>query len=212
MNSSMVTIGCLGVSLLSLIVLHFLSSEFDPKWRMISEYALGKYKHLLTVFFFFWGLSTVIMIFSFWDLQSDLWWRLGWSLMIPSSIGTIMGGLFDIKHKLHGVSFLLGVPTFIIGSLVISYQIITLESWSNYSTALLTTAHLTWISSIIMGVAMGVMFSGFKKANVEVGPDQTPPEHLPPGVIGLGGYANRLLVLSFFSWTFVISYIQLAIG
>lgn len=30
------------ISLLYLLILHFVRREFDPGWRMISEYALGK--------------------------------------------------------------------------------------------------------------------------------------------------------------------------
>ena len=33
-------------SLLSLLALHFASPEFKPGWRMVSEYAMGKYSNL----------------------------------------------------------------------------------------------------------------------------------------------------------------------
>ena len=34
------------LSLVSLLALHFVSPEYHPSWRMISEYALGKHKWL----------------------------------------------------------------------------------------------------------------------------------------------------------------------
>jgi hypothetical protein len=38
--------------------LHILTQEFDPSWRMISEYALGHYGWLLSLTFLAWGFST----------------------------------------------------------------------------------------------------------------------------------------------------------
>jgi hypothetical protein len=35
--------------------LHVLSPEFDPSWRVISEYALGRYGWLLSLMFLAWG-------------------------------------------------------------------------------------------------------------------------------------------------------------
>jgi hypothetical protein len=33
-----------------------------------------------------------------------------------------------------------------------------------------------------------------------MGPDATPPEHVPEGVIAWGGYANRLLIVCYVGW------------
>ena len=49
------------LALLCLLALHFLSPEFGPSWRMISEYALGKHKWLITSFFLFWGASSILL-------------------------------------------------------------------------------------------------------------------------------------------------------
>ena len=51
------------LSLLSLLTLHFTSPEIKPGWRMVSEYALGKYKWLLTIFFITWGASSLLLAF-----------------------------------------------------------------------------------------------------------------------------------------------------
>ena len=64
------TIASAAMSLLSLIVLHFVSPEFKPSWRMISEYAMGKHKGVLTTFFFCWGLSSLFLSLLFME-QSD---------------------------------------------------------------------------------------------------------------------------------------------
>lgn len=42
-TSSLLAIGMSVAVLILLISLHFLSPEFSPAWRMVSEYANGKY-------------------------------------------------------------------------------------------------------------------------------------------------------------------------
>jgi hypothetical protein len=49
------------LSLLFLLALHFVSPEFQPSWRMVGEYALGKHKGFLTAFFLLWGLSSILL-------------------------------------------------------------------------------------------------------------------------------------------------------
>lgn len=41
-------------SLLFFVGLHVLSPEFDPSWRMVSEYALGQHGSILSLMFICW--------------------------------------------------------------------------------------------------------------------------------------------------------------
>lgn len=193
------------LALLALAALHFTSPEFKPNWRMISEYALGSHKWLLTVFFFCWGISSMTLSLLCFQLNTSGWMLTGSALLLVSGIGAVMGGLFDVKHKLHGLSFTLGVPTLIAAALLISYQLVAMENWGAYRFALLSAAHLTWISCVLMAITMVVMFSGFKKAGIPVGPNQAPPEEVPPGVFAVAGYANRFLVLCYVAWNILVA-------
>lgn len=47
--NSTITFGIIAV--LCLATLHFVSSEMKPSFRMVSEYALGHHKWLITLFF-----------------------------------------------------------------------------------------------------------------------------------------------------------------
>jgi hypothetical protein len=58
-----------------------------------------------------------------------------------------------------------------------------------------------------MSFTMMLMFSGFKKAGISWDKDSTPPATLPDGIIALGGYANRLLVLCYVLWVIYIAYL-----
>lgn len=194
-----------GLSLLSLTALHFMSPEFQPSWRMISEYALGRHAWLLTAFFLLWAISTALLSVLLWSVVTGPWARIAVLLLVVSAVGAAMGGLFDVKHKLHGLAFALGVPTLPIAALILGYHLAGRETWANSAIAILTASHATWVSLILMALAMAVMFTGFRNAGVPMGPDLPAPDSVPPGVIALGGYANRLLVLCDVGWVLLIA-------
>ena len=198
------------ISLLCLLILHFVSPEFNPGWRMISEYALGRFKWLLTAFFLLWGISSVCVAIMLWPVVSGTWGKIGLVLLLISAVGEIMGGMFDVRHKLHGMSFLLGVPSLPVAALLISYNLTQLEVWHGHAVSLLYSAHSTWISLVLMGAGMAAMMSGFKKAGLPMDKDAAPPEKLPEGVIAWAGYANRLLVLCYVMWLVQVSGTYLA--
>lgn len=191
------------LSLISLLALHFTSPEFKPSWRMVSEYALGKYKWVLTLFFFMWGISSIFLAMSLMNIVSGFWPTAAIILLAISGIGAICGGLFDVNHKKHGLAFALGVPTLPIAALILTYHLLNTNIISQ--TNALISAHSTWISLILMAMSMMLMFSGFKKAGVAWDKDSPPPTEVPKGVIALGGYANRLLVFCDIFWVIYIA-------
>jgi len=200
-----------GLSLLCLLALHFVSPEFQPSWRMISEYAMGKNKRLLTAFFILWGACSILSAILLWSVVGTIWASIGILLLFISGIGAIMGGLFDIKHPKHGLSFMLGVPTLPLAALLIGYHLLSLEAWLPYRNILLLASHAPWIALVLMGGAMALLFSGFKKAGYPMGPDVEPPKKLPEGVIPLAGYANRLLVLCYLIWAILVASIAMTL-
>jgi hypothetical protein len=193
------------VSLLSLLALHFTSPEFKPGWRMVSEYAMGKYKWILTLFFFMWGISSLFLAIGLVQIVTGFWANFAIILLAISGIGAICGGLFDVKHNLHGLAFALGVPPLPIAALIITYHLLNNNIIAQKNA--LIAAHSTWISIIIMGISMMLMFTGFKKAGVTWDKDSPPPTVVPKGVIALGGYANRLLVFCYIFWVIYIAYL-----
>jgi hypothetical protein len=201
-----------GLSLLCLLLLHFLSPEINPSWRMISEYALGKFKPVLTAFFLLGSISSLLLPFLLWNETTSVWAKIGLVLIFVSGVGGFMGGLFDVKHPLHGVAFALGVPTLPVGALLICYHLIKRGAWNRHSLSMLLSAHSIWISIVLMAVAMVVMINGFKQAGIPFGNDATPPESLPAGVIALAGYFNRLVVLCCAVWVIFMAKVYLSIS
>lgn len=195
-----------GLSLLCLLALHVVSPEFRPSWRMISEYALGRHKWLITAFFLLWGASSLVLALLLSKEAATWWGLLGVALLFLSGVGEIMGGLFDVKHKWHGLAFGLGVPSLPIAAVLIGYDLIGAHSWSGERSTILFASHAIWISLVLMAVAMGVMFAGFRKAGIPMDQNAEPLERVPDGVIALGGYANRLLVLCYVAWLIVVAW------
>jgi hypothetical protein len=176
---------------------------------MISEYAMGKHKSVLTAFFILSGICTMMLPILIWNETSSLSAKIGLVLVFLSGVGSVMGGLFDLKHPLHGAAFALGVPTIAVGALLVSYHLVNKTGWLSFSTWTLFSAHAIWISIVMMGISMAVMMNGFKKAGLPMGPDATPPEAVPPGVIAIAGYFNRLVVVCNIAWVMVMDYFYL---
>lgn len=191
------------LSLCCLIVLHIASPEFEPKWRMVSEYALGRHTWLLTTFFYLWGTSSVLLVIDLMPTLTSILSYVGALMLLLSGVGAILGGMFDVQHPRHGLAFGLGVPTLPVAAVILTYS--TFDDAGQPPALLILIAHGTWISLILMAAAMMTMFAGFKKAGVEWGKDAPPPDHLPDGVIALGGYANRLLVVSYIAWVVIMA-------
>src|SRR5687767_5053569 len=65
-----------------LFLLHFLEPEFDPSWRMISEYELGGYGWMMSLAFFCWGGSVLTLLAALWRSLHTVsgaigrWWLL----------------------------------------------------------------------------------------------------------------------------------------
>lgn len=206
------TIALGALSILCLLTLHFVSAEIKPNFRMVSEYALGNHKWLLTLFFISWGLCSITSAFLLWSIVSSGWAKLGVVLVFITGLGAIAGGIFDVQHPLHGLSFGIGVPFLPIAALLISYHLKNEMDWQPNSGLLLVSAHSVWISLILMAISMFLLFSGLKAAGVAYGPGAAPLTELPESVIGISGWANRLLVLCYLGFPIVIASIVLRIA
>jgi hypothetical protein len=171
-------------SLLFLAVLHILSPEFNPSWRMVSEYALGNYGSVLLLMFLTWALSCVALFFAIKPQVRTIGGKIGLGFLLLAAVGMTMGGLFDVNHDLHGLAAMIGIPSLPIAAILISVSLRRNSSLASARRSLLWTAILTWVSLILMNIAI---FTGFS----------------PTGEINPGawlGWANRLLIVAYDVW------------
>lgn len=206
-----VSLATLLLSLFCLLILHFGSPEFEPSWRMISEYANGKYKWLLSLFFIFGGIGSMILASILWRIVDTRFAKVGVILLFISGIGGTAAAFFDVNHPLHSLAGLLGVPSLPIAALFISYHLKSKEFWKEHKSGLLISAHATWISLVLMIISMFVMMAGFQNAGISFEEGAKPPKSVPEGVIALGGYANRILVIVYSTWQIFIAKVYLKI-
>ena len=97
------------------MLLHVLSPEFAPSWRMVSEYANGQYRWLLTLVFSAWALSSFALLAALWPASATTLGKVGLLFLLLAGIGQAMGALFDVNHPLHGAAAMIGIPSLCAG-------------------------------------------------------------------------------------------------
>ena len=211
-TSSLLAI-CMSVAVLILLVsLHFLSPEFNPAWRMVSEYANGKYPMILSAMFFLWGAASWALAYTLWPHLPTTMGKIGLFFLIAAGIGEAMAAVFDINHKLHSLSAMIGIPSLAIAAMLISISLVRTEPWSMARNPLLWTANLTWVSILLMGIAFAVMMVTYTQAGGDMSANVEVVTTLPKGVIALVGWANRFLIVVYCSWVMTVAWLAIKLG
>lgn len=191
------------ITILLLASLHLLSPEFAPSWRMISEYAFGRYGWVLSLMFLCWALSTWACVIALWPLIQTRAGKAGLYFLILAGFGEAMASVFDIRHPMgHGVAGLFGVIGFPIAALLVSVALRRSEEWREERSQLLRIANLSWIAVLFLIATLVIMTMQVAAANGGHLP-QHAPKSLPPGVLALDGWADRLIVLVNCAWVFL---------
>ena len=170
--------------ILFLVALHFLSPEFSAAQRMVSEYALGNYGWLLSILFVSWAISSWALVYVLWYEVKTVPGKVGLILLIVSGVGEAMAAVFDVKHGLHGVAALLGIPTFPIAAILISLSLVRHPAWLAAKRLIVAIALLTWIAVLSMTVTVIMMMKGS---------------------LIIAGYANRFLIVIYCVWLITIA-------
>ena len=188
------------VVLLLLASLHILSPEFDPAWRMVSEYANGQYACVLSLLFVCWGISSWALAYTLRSQMQTTGGKIGLAFLVAAGIGEAMAAVFDINHSLHGLSALIGIPSLSIAAMLISVSLVRVPAWSDGKRLLLWTANLTWVSIVLMAATFGIMIATFTQSGAAMPANAEAVTTLPEGVIGLVGWANRFLIVVYCAW------------
>jgi hypothetical protein len=197
-------------ALLSLASLHVLSPEFDPSWRMVSEYANGRYGWVLSLMFVSWALSSWALAFAVRSGVRTLAGKLGLAFLVVAGVGWAMASIFDVNYeRLHHIAAYLSILGLPIAAMLISICLVRTELWSPAKRTLLWTANLTWASLVLMVTSAIALDVTFLRAGGDVPPSARslpPGAALPPGTIAFLGYANRLLIGVYCLWLLVVAW------
>ncbi len=193
-------------TLLLLASLHVLSPEFDPSFRMVSEYALGHYGWVLSLMFLAWGMSAWALAVALWPQVNTRAGKVGLWFLVIAGIGSAMASVFDVTHDPgHSIAGILGMGGFPIAAVLLSVSLGRLPAWRGAKKPLLWMASLNWISVVLLGATLVLMTVQFAQVYGGQLPQHAPTQ-LPAGVLGLDGWADRLFVLSNCLWVGVTAW------
>jgi hypothetical protein len=185
-----------------LVLLHFLKPEFQPSWRFISEYSIGKNGWIMQLAFIILGISCISLILSIKAHVKTVGGKIGMIVMFIVGLSLIMAGIFIMDAvttpkneltthgNLHGIAAMIGVPGFPIAAILISLGLAKNTNWVFYKRILITLAIAIWICLIIMFATMFITLAktqGVFNGNVLI------------------GWPNRILVLSYCIWLYVVT-------
>ena len=195
-------IAATAISCAALILLHVASPEFAPSWRMVSEYANDRFAWLLTLVFAAWAIGSYALVVALWPLWASSLGKIGLLFLVLAGVGQVMGGLFDINHKLHGPAAMIGIPSLCIAAVLLT---IAMSRHSGIVEPPMWAAHLPWITFALMLSTFALFFSALKSAGVDMSGQAGPLKELPAGVSGYVGWANRLIFVASYLWTTLAS-------
>jgi hypothetical protein len=179
------------ISLALVPALAILRPDLSPGGHVMSEYAIG-YAPLGILFFVSQSigcLALAIALASVADtrgVRAGVWlllaaaFGLGLAVFCPMDPLTTPAGQETLQGNLHGVSALIGIPSFIAATLVLDSALRKKPEWRTAGAWLRVFAHATWIGLVAMIVCMVLLLA----AQVTVMGE-------------LVGYANRLLVVAY---------------
>ena len=138
--------------------------------------------------------------------------KVGLWLLIIAGLGEALASVFDVTHDLgHSIAGVLGMGGFPIAAVVLSVSLGRLPAWRGAKSLLLWMANLNWISVVLLVATLVLMT--VQVAQVYGGHlPQHAPAHLPAGVFGLDGWADRLVVLSNCLWVGVAAWQAMRLG
>ncbi len=190
------------VSLITLAALHILKPDLHPSRTMISQYALGPYGWVMALCFAAFGVASGSLAVAMVPAVRSLGGRIGIALLLTAAVGLVMAARFPMdpestppaqmsrSGRMHGVAFLLGVPSMVLAVLVLSFALDGQVSYAGWM--LKTVAAVIWISLIVM---IGIM--------LRVGPGKPPDPNGPERFVGV---PNRLLMVAYAVWLMVAAW------
>ena len=188
-----------------LSLLHLLEPEFDPSWRMISEYALGQYGWMMRLAFFCWGVSVLSLRVVLRPSLQTRGGRLGRGWMLFIGVALFGAGIFltspilenldhspSTENTLHSLCGAIVIITFPIAATLVAVSLSKNTAWRLSRRSLFWWTLLVWVG----------LFSFFGSISV------SKALHPNAGRVGpeiLMGWPNRFMVVVYHLWLIVIA-------
>jgi hypothetical protein len=195
-------IGAAGLALVTLAALHPLRPDIHAGRTMISQYALGRYGWLMTLSFAGFALASGCLFAALVAHPTSILSRIGLFFLLAAAFGLVMAARFPMDPvstprarmsfagKMHGISFLVGVPSQLLAVLLLFLALDGSASQATVPLGALTS--LIWLSLLTTIVIM-----------LMVGPGKAPDPNGPERFLGL---PNRLFMVAYGAWLMVAAW------
>ncbi len=202
LRAAKVTLYATAVSLALLALLHVLSPEYAPSWRMVSEYANGNFGWILTFTFMAMAVSCVALYFTLTSQIETKWGKIGLKLLLVVAGALTIASLFPIdpitakqdaltiQGNIHVLASVVGIPGFAIAAMLVTYSLVQNPAWASSRRILLIAANSTWISLVLLLLVIGIML----------------PQNGGFGPNVVVGWPHRLLMLSHAGWLMIVAW------
>jgi hypothetical protein len=186
-----------------LLILHVVKPEFEPSWRFLSEYAIGRNGWIMVLCFQIWAVSYVALFVALRNIVTTRPGRFGTYLLLLVAASLVLAGLFaqdpvtakpeelTIHGNIHGFAAMIGIPAIPIAALLITLSLTRNHpQWTSRRKPILWLAHLSWISLMIMALYLiwAVPRAGGFTPDV------------------WAGWMNRLVVASYLAWQVAVTH------
>ena len=190
----------LALFVIALFTLHFLKPEFDPKWRMISEYEIGKYGFVMRVAFFLWGIGVLATLIRMNNVPS------GFSILIFIWLVIIVIALFgagifktdpivkstnSLTNAIHTLCGTIVILTFPIIATIICIRYIR-SALISVPTILIGNTIFVWLGQISFFSSIAIS----RRTNQQT-------ENFGPRIYL--GWPNRIMVFSYVLWMITVN-------
>jgi hypothetical protein len=185
-----------------LLLLHFLEPEFDPSWRMISEYELGRFGWMMSLAFFCWGGSVLALLVALWPSLRTLGGAIarGWLVLIGVALfgagifitNPITDNVQSTANTLHTLCGALVILTFPMAASLAAGSLARNEAWATARRVLLWATLLVWFG-LVAYLGSIILSNAINPTAGRVGP------HV------LQGWPNRFMALVYHVWLIVVA-------
>jgi hypothetical membrane protein len=194
--AAMIATGGAVALLATVALMHLLKPEFEPSWRFVSEYAIGRWGWIMKLGFMAWAASCVALSVALRPVVTNRRGRAGAGLLAVVGVALVVAGIFPqdpvtstpdqatTAGMMHAFASMVGIPGIPIAALLVLAGL-PRERW----TAVRVAAHATWVCLLLMilYLAWAVPRAGGFNPTVHA------------------GWMNRLVVVSYLTWQLLLA-------
>ena len=191
-----------GVSLVLLVVLHFVKPELDPSWRTVSEYAIGPHGWMMTGCFIAQSLGCIALFIAIRPQAQNWVGYLGLFFLLAAALGPALAAIFPTDlittspattsdtGRMHTIAGIIGLPSLPVAALLLSFHLTRKSAWSAKRNQIWAAAIVVVLSLVIMLATVAALMPN----------DGTFGPEFPIG------WPNRLQMLAYSGWVMALGW------